>query len=1421
MAIIVAASILLTAVPTSILVYHYAQTKILANEISKLLEITHHQADSAAQHFLEAKPKLEGLARLLQQELAQPVKIAEIAEFHRLMERNADGVWRNRRPLFNGSIESGVFLPSNALESDTQKVMHLRIKRVMDIFGSAASKHLENVWYLSPQRSEIIFDATFPNFAFDQNAANDYTATPWLTYTSPELNPERTFGFTPPLFDPVPKVWMVSAIYPLYLGDQWLGSLGEDLQLSNVLAFVFQDQQFYAGTQHFLLDKQGDFILAGNWQQALEALPDSTAFDLGNQAELKALLQAPVQDDPRLLSDTVVVDGKNYVLIGMALQPVGWRYFTLVPVDEIMQSTRQLFFVLVAIICFVSIMSGLLISAAVHRNVVKRIKLLAEAMRLYESGEKQHGAHLLPGTDEISVVAREFGVMMDRIDKNVLDLQIAKDTLQASEERWKFALEGAGDGMWDWNIASGEAFFSKRWKQMIGYEDHEFPDLASAWEAQIHPEDQATVRLCLEHYLASLNPGYYIEFRMRHKDGSWKWILARGMVVRRDPEGKPLRMVGSHTDITERKSADEERDRLLKIIQDSPYFIGMADMEGHLKYHNLAARRMLGLADDADMYTLQIKDMHPAWAARLISEEGIPAVLRDGSWQREVSLLHSDGHEISVSEVILLHRDSLGKPQYMSATIRDITDFKLSELALQQAKEAAERVAAKLRLNEEKYRKLFNASQDPVLLADTSGILDCNPATLKLFGYASVEEFFGLAFAQLSPDVQPDGRDSLALTNDLIKKTILLGHVQIEWLHQRADGTNFPAEVSLSRVTLNGKTAVQAVVRDLSERKRIESALIEAKESAEAHAQSKSEFLANMSHEIRTPMNGIIGLSKLALNKAVSDEVRDYLQKISSSSESLLGILNDILDFSKIEAGKLSIEHRPFNLLTLLDNLHKLFSVGAEEKHLNFSIEMISELPGDMIGDALRLRQILSNLLGNAIKFTAQGQIILKVQLLNSEPGQARVRFSVEDTGIGISPEDQVKLFLPFSQVDSSITRRFGGTGLGLAISHSLLQLMGSDFHVESLPGVGSCFKFELVMGLSALASQHIAELPDPAWGDSGKLLLGKRVLVAEDNLINQQVVGEFLKLSGITVALANNGIEALELLEHDEFDAVLMDMHMPVLDGFEASKLIRSQVRFARLPIIALTAGVTKEEQDRCMATGMNDFIAKPINPQQLLSTLVHWLLPVLEPVVTAEAFEEKTFGSMDLPGFDLQNLLVMLGNNEELAKHFLFDFMASMKTLSCEIEALLTVGDLASAKELAHKIKGVSGNIGAVRLYAAAEVLEAELYRGSSATFIEFNTAFNQAMAAIAAMPQPEQLISTTHGNADGLKRSIAELDELLQGNSFISEALLNTLKPELYDEQLDLFARLCRQVSDLNYQQARKLLRQLAELCDKLES
>ncbi|MFU8787890.1 MAG: CHASE domain-containing protein [Methylobacter sp.] len=663
----------------------------------------------------------------------------------------------------------------------------------------------------------------------------------------------------------------------------------------------------------------------------------------------------------------------------------------------------------------------------------------------------------------------------------------------------------------------------------------------------------------------------------------------------------------------------------------------------------------------------------------------------------------------------------------------------------------------------------------------------------------------------------------VAELNVFFVKAAQLGQEKREWTYVRKDQSTLTVSLAVTTIVdENGNiTGYLGIAEDISERKQNETLVLQAKNQAETLARSKSEFLANMSHEIRTPMNAIIGLSYLALNKDVPDELRDYLEKINSSSNSLLNILNDILDFSKLEAGHLSIDHSHFDLDETLDNLNNLFADHAAEKQLIFNIEIAPDVPRHLLGDAPRLQQILINLLGNAIKFTERGAVTLKISLQQLYPAQAKLLFCVIDTGIGMSAHDCKKLFQPFSQVDGSITRRFGGSGLGLAISHNLLSLMGGTFSVKSSPGVGSIFSFELAFGLSP-SSSTLSSMPTHSQQrDFGKLLAGTRILVVEDNLTNQQVISEFLKLLGISVELTDNGTKVMALLDANTFDAVLMDMHMPEMDGFEATKRIRNQARFANLPVIALTAGVTEEERERCMALGMNDFIAKPINPKKLTATLIQWLKPddatLANEASPIKPIDSEAAATNPLPLLDISNLLLMINDDHALATRLLVSFIDNMKHLPAKIETLIAAGNLSAAREHLHKIKGAAGNIGAIRLYTASKALEAELKAHLPATTLkDFCTAFEQTLSAIVArQQQAEPLTAQGNGNIEAVRQIAAELDERLKKNDFIPETLLNTLKPYLSADQLDWFTRLQKLINTFQYAEAHMILQQLEDL------
>jgi len=408
----------------------------------------------------------------------------------------------------------------------------------------------------------------------------------------------------------------------------------------------------------------------------------------------------------------------------------------------------------------------------------------------------------------------------------------------------------------------------------------------------------------------------------------------------------------------------------------------------------------------------------------------------------------------------------------------------------------------------------------------------------------------------------------------------------------------------LVNLAYKGRHDLERIYRLAFENEALVQTLRDAKTKAEAANKAKSGFLATMSHEIRTPMNGVLGMLQVVRGSTLTAEQRGQLDVAYSSADALMRLLNDILDFSKIESGKLEFEKIRFSPATCVREVIALMRPAAVEKQLQIWLTLAPEMPGWVEGDPVRVKQVLLNLVGNAIKFTQQGRVEVTVILLNSKKSQARLRFSVSDTGIGMVPEVRQRLFQVFSQADSSMTRRFGGSGLGLAISQKLVNCMGSEIGVESTPGRGSVFTFDLELSVASAP----VEVTHSPFGDTTMPLQG-RVLVVEDDRVNQMVIKLMIKKMGLTCEIVADGVTAVERAFQEKWNLVLMDVQMPGIDGLEATRRIRSQPNGKSLAIIALTANAMPEDRAACIAAGMNSFLAKPVKEAELRASVEQWL--------------------------------------------------------------------------------------------------------------------------------------------------------------------------------------------------------------------
>ncbi|MEI7990515.1 MAG: PAS domain S-box protein, partial [Chloroflexota bacterium] len=769
--------------------------------------------------------------------------------------------------------------------------------------------------------------------------------------------------------------------------------------------------------------------------------------------------------------------------------------------------------------------------------------------------------------------------------------------LQIANERFDLAVSAAQMGVWDLDLQTNKLVWDEHTYQLFGEHNTDFSEPHEIWNHRVHPADLAQVDEMAALALRGERE-YNPEFRVVLSDGSIRHIKAYGQVVR-DADGTPLRFTGVNYDITERKQTEkllqESESNFRTFFETIDDMLLVSSLDGRIIFSNPAVTRKLDYEAE-ELAGLLLLDLYPADNSAE-TEAVYTAIFSGENSTCLLPLVTSQGALVPVETQIWFGRWDGADCIY--SVSKDLS---------------AEREA------QQRFEHIFRRNPNMMALSSLNDkFLDVNDTILNTIGFTR-DEMIGKTAHELRIFTEPEKQEAAG------QMLAHQGRIQnIELKVRKKDGQLIDGLFSGEIIEIQGQKIFLTVMMDITARKQAEEVLrhINAEleqqtavanlmaEKAEQANLAKSEFLANMSHEIRTPMNGVIGLTGLLLDTDLNEEQQHYAEMIYASGESLMTLINDILDFSKIEAGKLELEILDFDLLSLLEDFAAAMAIRAHEKDLELHWAAEAGVPSLLRGAPGRLRQILTNLLGNAIKFTRQGEVSVSVTMLYETQDEVNLRFAVRDSGIGIPPEKIALLFNKFSQVDASTTRQFGGTGLGLAISKQLVELMGGEIGVESEEGKGSEFWFTI-----RLKRQSAMRTPTPRKSvpEITPLSLDsdKRILLVEDNIVNQKVALGILKKLGLHADAAANGLEALRALESLPYDLVLMDVQMPEMDGLEATRQIRSaqsNVLNHAIPIIAMTANAMPEDRQRCLQAGMNDFIAKPVQAMTLALALAHWL--------------------------------------------------------------------------------------------------------------------------------------------------------------------------------------------------------------------
>lgn len=1244
--------------------------------------------------------------------------------------------------------------------------------------------------------------------------------------------------------------------------------------------------------------------------------------DLQQEIELGEGLLGQCAADKKTI--TLLNPPKDYISISSGLGHTPPKYIVVLP---ILHNDRLL---------------GVLELAALSSFNDKELELINEltpiiAMTLEVVDRSTHMRQLLIETQE---QAKRMELQAAQLEEQAVEMEAQQAEIRDTETWYRSIIEAAPIGMLVVDATGTIVISNKDAEQTFGYSASELvgqsvDNLVPSEIKDRHPAMRA--KFVNSHDHRALLSGK--EFFGKRKDGSIFPIdIALSILPSVGKHGDCV--CASVRDITDRKVAEDKlktsESNLRTILDNSPIAVRLLDGETkHVIYTNDRMTKLLGVSTGEIIgYDPSRYYFNPEEYRQIVEELESGTEVVD----RTVKMVKPDG-ELFWAMATFNHILFDGRPALIG-WIYDITERK--------------RLEDRILSSERQIRYLLDSSPIAARMTSLAGktVVYENQACSEMFEVL-LEQSIGAEAGQFYKDPRTvdeislmlaDGQSTLNIPMDIVTQS---GHEKY-------------VLASYVMVTYENEPCILAWFFDVTELKR-------AKELAEEATQMKSDFLANMSHEIRTPMNSIIGMSYLALKTDLSPKQQDFIKKIESSGKHLLGIINDILDFSKIEAGKLNIEHVDFNLDDVFDNVNNQIADKAVLKGLELVFDISQNVPKALNGDALRLGQILINYASNAVKFTEKGEVVVGVSAVEETPKTVTLKFSVSDTGIGLSEEQKAKLFQSFQQADSSTSRKYGGTGLGLAIAKQLAKLMDGEVGVESELGKGSTFWFTATFTKSKSNKQKVL-MPSPdlrglrvlvvddnesaritlevmlssmsfkvslanssaeaidliqqaessnnpyaivfldwrmpgmdgietaqaihqlalkkqphlvmvtAYGreeiinqareagledilikpvtasilfDTAMRVLGvtleekvveaveyfdleeklgvingASVLLVEDNKLNQEVAVGLLAEAGLVVEIASNGKEALDMLAKHDYDVVLMDVQMPVMDGLTATREVRKQKRFAKLPVLAMTANAMQQDYQACMDSGMNDHIAKPIDPNDLFSKLLKWIQPkanVENPAKTRKAAPAKPKQKASLP--KIEGVDVELGMRRVLGKlprymTMLRSFVVNQQNVPSEIKDALDARDLAAAERLAHTSKAVAGNIGATALQTIAEDLETSIKEGSEQKIIEAQLAgFEKALAAViehikvVLLPEEHKL----KPEALAPKKATTVLSKLVtllfndeSDAHDVLEENLDLLRYTLGDE---LFVKLDQAIRDYDFEKALQLLKPVA--------